>query len=165
MYDFLLKPLGLSNQNSIVFIPENFLNFCPFETLVDGRDLPFAVNHVVSYSNSLKFSQKLFSNKNTSYNNFLTGFAPKYQDGVGVTRASNGQLIYTGAELKSIADIFRNSSLFINEKATKNNFLNSLGGSNVHHLAMHSILDDKDYEYSSLVFQNNEKCIFMSFML
>lgn len=160
LYDFLLKPLGLSNQNSIVFIPENFLNFCPFETLVDGRDLPFAVNHVVSYSNSLKFSQKLFSNKNTSYNNFLTGFAPKYQDGVGVTRASNGQLIYTGAELKSIADIFRNSSLFINEKATKNNFLNSLGGSNVHHLAMHSTLDEQDYEHSSLVFQNNEKLHF-----
>ncbi|MCP9770779.1 CHAT domain-containing protein [Lacihabitans sp. LS3-19] len=160
LYDFFLKPLNLPMQNSVIFIPENFLNFCPFETLVDGKDLPFAVNHIVSYSNSLKFSQKLFSEKNTSYDNFLTGFAPKYQDGIGVTRASNGQLIYTGAELNSIADIFRNSTLFISENATKTNFLKSLGSSNVHHLAMHSILDDKDYEYSSLVFQNNEKMHF-----
>ncbi len=160
LFKLLLKPLNLADQRPVVFVPENFLNFCPFETLLNEKDMPFALSHIVSYSNSLKFSQPLFPEKKASFDNFLTGFAPKYQDGVGVTRSDNGQLIYTGAELKNIADIFRNSALFMNENATKSNFLKTLGSSNVHHLAMHSILDEKDYEYSSLVFQNNEKMHF-----
>ncbi len=158
--NLLLKPLALKKESSVVFIPESFLNFCPFETLMDENEQPFAVKHSVSYSNSLKFSQKIFAVKKSTFDNFLTGFAPKYKDGIGVTRAANGQLIYTGAELNSIAEIFRNSSIFVNENATKSNFLKSLGNSNIHHLAMHSLLDENDYEFSSLIFQNNEKLHF-----
>ncbi len=160
LHKMLIEPLGIGIQNDIVFIPENFLNFCPFETLIDQKEVPLALRRVVSYSNLLKFSQNIPLEKKTAFETFLIGFAPKYTNGIGVTRSENGQLIYTGNELRSIANIFRNSFLYIDENTTKSNFLKSLGKSNIHHLAMHSVVDEKDYEYSSLVFQNNEKLHF-----
>jgi CHAT domain-containing protein/tetratricopeptide (TPR) repeat protein len=160
LYDFLLKPITFSSQSSVIFIPEDFLNYCPFETLIDAKGFPFAMNHIVSYANSLKFSQNISISHKPTFNKFLTGFAPKYKDGIGITRSTNGNLIYTGAELNKIASIFSNTSLFINKNATKENFLHTLGNSNVHHLAMHSMLDEQDYEHSSLIFQNNEKLHF-----
>src|SRR5690606_21783920 len=43
LYTLLIKPLVLADKSPVVFVPENFLNFCPFETLLNEKDRPFAL--------------------------------------------------------------------------------------------------------------------------
>lgn len=160
LFQKLIKPLAIKEKENLVIVSENILSYLPFEALLDDKSKPLTLKNNISYANSLKFLILEKNSKSFSFDHLLTGFAPQYTNGVGITRSENGALIYTGKELESIASTLGNSAIFLNENATKVNFLNTLGNSRIHHLAMHSMVNEKDYLYSSLLFQNNEKLHF-----
>lgn len=143
----LIKPLNLTGIKSIHFINEGFLSHVPFETLL-------APSVVVSYQYSLKSAFAASLVKNTSSQN-VVGFAPTY-----ATDSTVASLHFTLSELASIHDKVPKSLLHEGENANKNQFLTSLGKFLIYHFAMHSIVDEEDYELSSLVFQNQEKLYF-----
>lgn len=159
LHDILLKPLHLQSEDKIIIIAEGFLNYLPFETLIPETNHSGKIP-IISYANSLKFVTYEPEKNTRSFTDFFSGFAPEYKSKSVASRADNGQLIYTGKELLEIAKTIGRATVFIKEKATKQNFINSLGKSNIHHLAMHSLIDEADYNYSSLIFQNDEKVYF-----
>jgi CHAT domain-containing protein len=159
LYELLLEPLRLSTSSKLTFVTEGFLNYLPFEALLAANNGASKIP-TVSYANSLKFVFYT-SQKNVEYfNSLFSGFAPEYSNKSVATRAENGQLVYTGKELSEIAGTIGKATVFVRENATKKNFVGSLGESKIHHLAMHSLLNEADYNYSSLVFQNDEKLYF-----
>lgn len=165
LYQLLIQPLGIQQGQNVVFIPEKTLSQCPFESLLDQNEKPFGLSHIVSYAHSLKFVKPLNQNKSSKirknkFETFLSGFAPTYNTNKNFNRGQNGALLFNEEEVKNIANIYQQSQVFNAEKASKNNFLNSLGTSNIHHLAMHSVVDTLDYEQSSLVFDKGEKLYF-----
>jgi CHAT domain-containing protein/tetratricopeptide (TPR) repeat protein len=158
LHQILIKPLGITTQQ-IDFITEDFLSYVPFETLTDNQGKMMVNKGILSYNHSLKIWNSTFS-KSGSYKYNLTGFAPEYGSNIVASRDVNGKLIYTASEMEKIAKIFKKSRIFKSETATKKNFLSSIGQSKIHHLAMHSMLNESDYEESNLLFQNDEKVSF-----
>jgi CHAT domain-containing protein len=158
LYQILIEPLKI-DSDKIDFIIEDFLSYIPFETLTDRKGRLLLSSTDISYNYSLKL-WSISSSKLANYISSLTGFAPEYGADVVASRDVNNRLLYTASELEKIAETFRNTRIFKNISATKQNFLNSIGQSKIHHLAMHSMLNENDYEQSSLLFQNNEKLYF-----
>jgi CHAT domain-containing protein len=158
LHQMLIKPLGIKAKQ-IDFITEDFLSYIPFETLTDNQGNQLVKSSYITYNQSLKIWNTTFS-KSNSYSYSLTGFAPEYGSNIVASRDVNGKLIYTASELEKIAEFFKNTKIFKSETATKQNFLSSIGQSKIHHLAMHSILNESDYEESNLLFQNEEKVSF-----
>ncbi|MEY4541208.1 MAG: hypothetical protein RLZZ306_2965 [Bacteroidota bacterium] len=158
LYHLLIEPLGIPAKQ-IDFITEDFLSYIPFETLMDKQGVLMVNKTNISYNQSLKIWSSTIS-KSGNYNYNITGFSPEYGNNLVATRDVNGKLIYTASEIEKIAEIFKKSQIFKSETATKKNFLNSIGQSKIHHLAMHSALNEGDYEESNLLFQNQEKVSF-----
>ncbi|MFN3851347.1 MAG: CHAT domain-containing protein [Spirosomataceae bacterium] len=158
LYQILIEPLKI-DADKTDFITEDFLSYIPFETLTDKKGKLLLTQTDISYNYSLKlWSVSTLKLGNYSLN--LTGFAPEYRADVVASRDANNRLLYTASELEKIAETFRNTQIFKSISATKQNFLSSIGQSKIHHLAMHSLLNQNDYEQSSLLFQNNEKLYF-----
>jgi CHAT domain-containing protein len=158
LYRILIEPLKINSEKTD-FITEDFLSYIPFETLTDRNGNLLLSKTVISYTYSLRL-WNVYSSKSGDYSLNLTGFAPEYSQNVLASRDLNGKLLYTGSELEKIAETFRNSQIYKSGSATKQNFLKSIGQSKIHHLAMHSLLNENDYEQSSLLFQNSEKLYF-----
>jgi CHAT domain-containing protein len=158
----LFKMLNL-NQNfeKITIIPDGFLNFLPFETLIDPQKNEFLVqNHSISYDYSLPIwlynKQKTTETTNTK----LIAFSPNYNSKqMGQTRAGLSELKYAKEEATIISKLFKGKS-FLNEKATKKQFLNSVNDFGLFHFSMHSELFQDDFNQSCLVFSNDERLYF-----
>lgn len=159
LYHLLLEPLRLEPQHKLIIVAEYFLNFVPFEALISAENETGEIP-VISYMNSLKAATFAPQKSIGSFSYVLAGFAPEYPDNQMPSRSESGQLIYTGKELDKIAKKIGKAAVFVKDQATKKNFIGSLGQSKIHHLAMHSLLNEEDYNYSSLVFQNDEKLYF-----
>ena len=162
----LIEPI-LKNQSvsSIIFIPEDYLNALAFETLENKNEKFLIQNYFVSYAYSLKLWDFLQHNVNfKNQSNQFVSFAPNYtkmpksNQVRGLRRGNLFDLAEAKTEAQTISNLF-NGKLFLNENATKNNFLQAITMYNFHHLAMHSLLED-DYSKSSLVFTNNQKVYF-----
>jgi CHAT domain-containing protein len=165
LYQILIQPLGMRNGQNVVIIPEKNLSLCSFESLLDEGGRPFGLTHTVSYAHSLKFVSSLekgrFKKRSQSrFNSFLSGFAPTYKSDNKGNRGQIGTLLFNEEEVNAIASIYKQSQVYNADKATKANFIQSLGTTNIHHLAMHSIADTFDYEQSSLIFDKGEKLYF-----
>jgi CHAT domain-containing protein len=148
----------------LTIIPDNFLNYIPFETLFDKQKQQHLVqNHIVAYEYTLPFLllNKQFSS--TTSGDDLVAFSPNYnQKAVSKTRAGLSNLLYAKQESKQIVNLF-SGTFFGNEQATKSNFLNEMQNFGVYHLAMHSQLFEDDFNKSCLVFSNQERVYFSDF--
>lgn len=166
LYGKLIEPILKEKEvATIIFVPEDFLNAISFESLMNKNGKFIVQNYIVSYAYSLKIwdflQQKQTANKDTHQ---FVSFAPNYNktpnsnQNRGLRRGNLFDLAEAKIEAQTINNMF-NGRLFLNEKATKTNFLQSTTQFDFHHLAMHSMLED-DYSNSSLVFTNNQKVYF-----
>ena len=167
LYATLIVPLQLplDQVKKLVFIPENKLNYIPFETLIHpDLNLPLVSLCAISYSHGLKLwllqekatpaqrEQQLFAafapQYSTDYMAAFVGDKPlrrnRLQDIAGATQEA--------MELSQYFD----GNLFQGEKATKGDFLQRTTDFKIYHFAMHALLDESDPLNSSLVFQNGE---------
>lgn len=168
LYTALIAPLQLplNSLKKLVFIPDNKLNFIPFETLVHpDSNLPLLSLAPVSYSHGLKLwlLQEKTAAPTQSEQQLFAAFAPQYSTDYMATFVENNPVNRSrfqdiaGAtkEAVQLAQYF-DGSLFQGAKATKEDFIKRATDYKIYHFAMHALLDEGDHLNSSLVFQNGE---------
>lgn len=162
----LLEPL-LKNKaiSSIIFIPEDFLNTVSFESLQDKKAELLVQNFSTSYAYSIKLWNILRQDQaKSSTSEKIVTFAPNYSKlppknaTRSLIRAGLYDLADAKREAKTISALL-GGKLYENQEANRANFLKSTTTYSLHHLAMHSQLED-DYSKSALVFAGNKKVYF-----
>lgn len=158
LYSILL-PSNLENR--ITIIPDDILNYVPFESLYNKNSKEFLIqNHTVSYDYSLPMWLMHQDHKNNLGVNKLAAFAPEYAADLADTRGSTFKsLRFAGQEASTIAASFP-GDLFSKEQATKFVFLEAKDAYSIFHLSMHSELYEDDFNQSFLLFSNDEKLYF-----
>jgi len=172
--DVLAKPLeAITNKTieELLIIPDNQLNYLPFDLLlsseVESKEinyniLPYVMQkYAVGYAYSSSFitnEYKKLSNQPTL--NYL-GYAPKYEDTPNQTNQSIIQntnrpnLIHARKSVQIIDSLLEGKS-YIDEAASKRNFLENLNHAKILHLAMHAEVDDENPYNSKLIFGNED---------
>ncbi|GEQ85192.1 hypothetical protein ULMS_07000 [Patiriisocius marinistellae] len=151
----LLADIPFKEKTYIV--PDKVLNYLPFE-LLQKNNVSLIETNTISYAIGLSYLQSETSSKRTTNNVAL--FAPSYSRFVPtetqlVVRGEAYDLSGAKAEVAEISKIIP-STVYIDDAASKKAFQNLSNNVSVIHLSMHSFLNDKDPELSSLVFSDNE---------
>ena len=166
LYEKIVYPI-VKNQsiNDIIFIPDDFLIAVSFESLIDKNGKMLVQNHHTSYAYSIKLWNILQKNDNSDNNvNRFVSFAPNYSkiptenQNRGLRRADLYDLKEAKIEAQKISELF-SGKLYMNENANRKNFIDATTSFSLHHLAMHSLLEN-DYSKSSLVFSGGQKVYF-----
>lgn len=149
----LLDKIDLKVYQNYTFILEDFLNVLPMEVLLENE-------HIQSVKYGYSLSLLSIQSKMTHFakKRKLAVFAPDYtlNNDENINRNKGlQQLIFAQREAKAIIDHL-DGDLFLGEKSSKQNFLKFSKDYNLLHLAMHSVIDEQNYENSYLLFQNNE---------
>ncbi len=129
----LLKPT--STTQNLVIIPDSFLSFLPFETLLESETnalnyskMPFlGIHKTVIYNSSI---YNYTSSGITTQSNSLLGIFPVFE-------GSNQELKHSVEEATSIEDII-NSKLFLHSDANKQSFITHASNYDVLHLSTHA---------------------------
>lgn len=167
LYRALIAPLQLPLDalQNLVVIPDNKLNFIPFETLVHPElNRPLVSFFPISYSHGL--SLWLLQKKaapSTRGQRYFAAFAPQYSadymssfvDDNPTNRGRLQDIAAATHEAVQLATYF-DGNLYRGDQATKQDFLHRAADYKIYHFAMHSLLDETDHRNSSLVFQNGE---------
>ena len=122
-------------------------------------------NFKTSYAYSIKL-WNILQEKNhaTNQNESIVTFAPNYsklppKNGTrGLLRSDLYDLADAKKEARAISELF-NGKLYENQEANRDNFLQSTTNYSLHHLAMHSQLEE-EYSKSALVFAGNKRVYF-----
>lgn len=158
LYAVLLKGLEVETFKKMYIIPDGFLNYLPFELLtyhnnylLESTEISYAVavSLLKSPVDDLKSSTKKIALFAPSYNRF------KPNDDQLAVRGEPYFLHGAIKEVDLISSIFE-STVFKEDRATKKMFKNLTEDYSVIHLSMHSFLNDKDSELSSLVFSDKD---------
>mgnify|MGYP000850197281 FL=1 len=131
----LLKFDAVLNFKNVMIIPDGLLNFIPFEALLFEKTnsttfakMPFVLkNQSIAYNSSALFYLK-DSNKNK--NKKVLGFFPVFEN-------SNQMLTYSIDEANAIKSKMT-STMFMNEKASKSNFVKNAPNFGILHLSTHA---------------------------
>lgn len=170
LYKILIDPVrSYIISNKIFISPDNILSYLPFETIPTSsdlqntimyRNLSYLMNSFdISYTYSATF-MKESEQKEYSKTNKLIAFAPDYpvpidiqsalmsrQAGIGVLN----DLPFARQEAKYVSDI-TGGTLFENSAAKESVYKNESGKYDIIHLAMHTLLNEKDPMRSTLIF-------------
>lgn len=148
LYDFLLKDQIDQSKDNLVIIPDNILNYIPFEILQNNNDQYLIEDFTLSYDGSVRLLLEL-NNDFFNYDlpNYWVGFSPQY-DG-------NKQLSSNTDEIEIISKMLNGKS-FIGKASSKENlFLNNTDHS-ILHLAMHAEIDNNNPMYNKLIFSDGD---------
>ncbi|WP_159432928.1 CHAT domain-containing protein [Flavobacterium terrae] len=152
----ILFPKKLQTEK-LAIIPDNFLNYVPFEAILNtsSNDSFKAISY--SYSFPMWMLSKKQGTDKTKLE--LASFAPNYGTNTWFNNQKVQHLPFAQKESETISALFNGTS-FQNKNATKENFLNSNSPFNVYHFAMHSFLYEDDFSRSCLLFSNNQPLYF-----
>ena len=156
LYNTLLKGI---KESSITVIPDNYLNYIPFESLQNPATKKFFVHQATvnyNYSLSLWYIHKVSTGTNKKI--ALASFAPTYNNSV-FDSISLTNLPFAQQEATAITNLFKGKT-FSGSIATKQNFLNNYNQYNILHCSMHSVLFDNDFNKSCLLFSNAQPLYF-----
>jgi CHAT domain-containing protein/tetratricopeptide (TPR) repeat protein len=178
LYNILIRPVAsYIKDEKLIVVPDGIISYIPFETLIDTmpnsipsgyfRDLSYMLN---KYDISYTFSSTLFLqtiNKRACHKiSSLLAFAPQYFSTEinlenyrqYLTRQKYRKNLFPipGAkeEVESIRKLIK-SDVYEGMSATETNFKNIAGNYDILHLAMHTVIDNKDPLYSKLIFTLN----------
>jgi len=170
LYNYLIHPNDSLIQNKkLVIVPDGKMAYVPFGVLLKDkadtsrmnyRNLNYLIrNNTITYNNSatLGFTAKK-SNSHFLFKNKVLAFAPSYEnisDSILYTKRSVREKLYPlpGAkeEVKNISKVI-SGDIYMDNLASERNFKEHASDYDVLHLAMHTIIDDKNPMYSKLVF-------------
>ncbi len=164
-------------DREIIIVPDEYLNLIPFEVLItndsvtgryaDFGNLPYLFMQYptsYSYSASLLITQKQNRNRGRRF----AAFVPEYPGRMFNNNSLNDTLNKGVARLMPLSGAeqeaeyfsgFYNSEIFNDTQATEENFKQSAIRYNIIHLAMHTIVDDKNPMHSKMVFTPGEDSI------
>jgi CHAT domain-containing protein/Tfp pilus assembly protein PilF len=163
-------------SNTLLISPDNILSYIPFETLptspekdkqVNYRNLRYLMNsYDISYTYSATFmaeSQK----KENSRSNSLIAFAPDYPEPIDIQsvlmsrqggKGVLNDLPFARQEAKYVSDI-TGGTLYENNEAKESVYKKESGKYDIIHLAMHTLLNDKNPMNSTLIFSQGKDSI------
>jgi len=144
LYGLLLEGQIHPEKEELIVVPDNVLNYIPFEILTDSRENHVIDNYAISYSAGVRIFLEL-SNDFYQYDKEKNwaGFAPSYEDDL--------RLFSNQDEVRSIADEIGGES-FLGEFATRDNYLKNNRSYKILHLATHAEIDNKNPLYNKLIF-------------
>ncbi|MBK7712424.1 MAG: CHAT domain-containing protein [Bacteroidales bacterium] len=164
-----IRPFLISRK--LLISPDNILSYIPFETIpaspsTNDRMLYNQINYLmnefdISYTYSVTFMAESMK-KVRSISNRLIAFAPSYSEPINIgsvlmnRQMTNGilpDLPYAKQEAEYVSDL-TNGTLYENEEAKEAVYKNESGKYDIIHLAMHTVLNDKDPMYSTLIFSS-----------
>ncbi|MDP3003127.1 MAG: CHAT domain-containing protein, partial [Bacteroidales bacterium] len=170
LYKTLIYPVVpylISDQ--LIISPDNILSYLPFEAIPTApdsgerilyRELAYLMNDFdISYTYSATFMAESVR-KEYSIGNKVIAFAPNYPEPIDVQsvlmnrQAETGilpDLPYARQEAEYVSDI-TGGKLFLNDEARESVYKAESGKYDIIHLAMHTILNDKDPMNSTLIF-------------
>lgn len=172
LYDYLINSVNKDELNeNLVIIPDNILSYIPFEALVKpSNEVPESYTDMhyllYDYTFSYSYSAHLFLENNQKSSrkfwNKALSVAPEYksdsytthqftQDIFRSQRDNLAPLPFALEEANLVSKVTFGRELSGSE-ATENNFLEFAPEFNILHLAMHTLIDDKNPLYSRLVF-------------
>lgn len=170
LYQFLLeKPLALTTLPRLFIVPDGQLNYLPFELLqtreYDGqwidREVPFLL---AERSVSYRFSCRVHPARPMSEGwggfgleydeNTLSAIEPEPDDQPLLALRNYGKLPYADDEILAVSGIL-GGSFWLNESATRKNFLQHAGRYGILHLAMHGFVDERNPLRSRLLFSKS----------
>ena len=162
-----VRPFLISDK--MLISPDNILSYLPFETIpssevnVEGiryGDLSYLMNDFdISYTYSATFTAES-EKKEYRRSNKLIAFAPDYPNPIDIQstlmsrQAGMGtlnDLPFARQEAKYVSDI-TGGKLYENREAKESVYKNESGKYDIIHLAMHTLLNDKDPMHSTLIF-------------
>lgn len=144
------------HEKHLNIIPQSFMNYLPFETLLNNKNIPWVFDKTIHYNFSLPiwYGGRIYDIKNTK--NKTLSLAADYSN----SKNGSVQLNHAQKEIEKITEITKGKK--INE-ATVNDFLENVDTHHVYHLAMHAKLDDVNFEESSVLFSHDEPLYFKDF--
>lgn len=146
LYKQLINPLqpALSQIKRLVIIPDDELNYLPFEALQNG-DKQYLVQH---YAIQYQYSTALLGNSSSQKpSSTVLSFAPFAATSYNDSALSLSSLPASGSEVKEI-----NGKTMIDAAANKQAFLSLADHFNIVHLATHAIADNNNPERSFIAF-------------
>lgn len=173
LYEWLLAaPLAVAAQPRLFIVPDGPLHYLPFDLLLTrpyagqwiDRDVPFLLKEK---SVSYRFSCKPNPARRASggWGGFGTEYdertlsaidPPGYPAGQpgALALRNNGRLPYAPGEIRAISAIL-GGAFWLNEQATRANFLQNAEKYGVLHLAMHGFVDEQNPLRSRLLFSKS----------
>jgi CHAT domain-containing protein/tetratricopeptide (TPR) repeat protein len=173
LYKTLIDPVSSYLISDKIFIsPDNILSYLPFETIPTSSDSPEKIRYkdlsylMNSYDISYTYSATFMSEsgkKAFSTTNKLIAFAPNYPEPIDIQsllmsrQAGMGvlnDLPYARREAEYVTDL-TGGKLYENSEAKESVYKNESGKYDIIHLAMHTLLNDKDPMHSTLIFSHS----------
>lgn len=170
IYDKLIKPVKpyLVSDN-IIISPDNILSYIPFEALpvskVSGdnfsyKKLDYLMEDLdISYTYSATFMSESVRNR-FNLDSKLVAFAPEYPEPINIQQVMNSRQSVEGYlsdlpnardEASYVAEI-SGGKLYLKEEASESTYKAESGKYDIIHLAMHTVLNDSDPMFSTLIF-------------
>jgi len=142
LYSWLLQPVHefIADHERLIIIPDDELNYIPFEALQDSIGNYLVQNFSVQYQYSASLLEK---RKEKIAAEGILSFAP-------YANSNNNRLTYSADEINDLQ-----GEKFFDDKATKENFLKNTNKFSVIHLATHAKVNDNIPSQSYIAFANN----------
>jgi CHAT domain-containing protein len=164
-----VRPYLISKK--LIISPDNILSYIPFETIPTSpsagtgilyNKIPYLMNEFdISYTYSVTFMAESMR-RERRFTNRLIAFAPTYPEPIDIGSVlMNRQYVnrvlpdlpYAKQEAEYVSSVTK-GRLYENEHASETVFKNESGKYDIIHLAMHTILNDEDPMYSTLIFSS-----------
>ncbi|MCF6223729.1 MAG: CHAT domain-containing protein [Flavobacteriaceae bacterium] len=148
LYQSLLANHLNKPQNILIIIPDNVLNYIPFEILINDENKYLIEDFTISYTGSVNLFMEL---KNDFFKyespNYWAGFSPNYKQNYKLSSNQN--------EVTTIAKIV-NGKKFIGDLSNKKSFLENNKEYSILHLALHAKIDNENPMFNKLLFNDEE---------
>ncbi|WP_299313194.1 CHAT domain-containing protein [uncultured Aquimarina sp.] len=164
IYENILKePLKKIQSKELIIIPDDILNYLPFDALSASKDQSdyLIQEYQISYINSATLLKEQ-QNKIKTDKNRLLAYAPtfgKTSVNVQQDRSDFGPLLYNTDEADQITKFFDGKAVTGNEASLVSlvSFLENSQTYNMLHFATHAAANDEHPDYSYLAFAPNNK--------
>lgn len=155
----LMKPLGKIESKELLIIPDDILNYLPFEALTtSNNDADYLIKeYQISYTNSATLLREQQSKSKSEQNNLLA-YAPSFEktgENISQNRPAFGPLLYNTDEVTQITSFFNGKAIIGNE-ASLASFSENSETYNMLHFATHAATNDEYPDYSYLAFANDD---------
>ncbi|HUX95540.1 MAG TPA: CHAT domain-containing tetratricopeptide repeat protein [Bacteroidales bacterium] len=170
IYETLFAPIKeYLISDRLLISPDNLLSYIPFETLPVNRDLVEKLSYkkikymMEEYDISYTYSATLLADnkgQNKKHGSDAIAFAPDYSEPVNIEnlfkiRQQQGNILqdlpFAKNEAEYVSKIL-GGKLLLNGYAKESVFKSEASNYDIIHLAMHTVLDDTDPMYSTLIF-------------
>ncbi|KAA1247512.1 CHAT domain-containing protein [Aquimarina sp. RZ0] len=157
--ELLEEPLQGITSKELIIIPDDILNYVPFEALSTAETSGgyLIKEYQISYSNSATLLQEQLTNHKEDENRVLA-YAPTFE---GRHREVNnrtkfGPLLYNTEEAKTITEYF-NGKAVLGQEASLHSFTSNSAAYNILHFATHAAANDEFPDYSYLAFATTKE--------